>query len=324
MPRTYDLTEGHCNIEIIIDGYARVGNIGPTGPTGALGPTGPGGIGDVGPTGPGGDIGPTGSSGIAGPLGPTGPVGPTGEAGSALYNNANPTPQTLGGIVSGSTFSNQTMKEMWDALLYPYQAPSFSSFVISGQSSTIEVGASVPANPTFIWNVINSHNVLPNTTIIKNNGNIIANNISNVSPYTVTDGAVTKNSATTNTWTIQQTNTNSQNFSRNFIVSWLWKVYYGESLSSPLNESQIESLRVGNLQIGFAGTYSFQGGSYKYLCYPAVLGTATTFKDTLTNLDVPFETPYTVSITNINGITTLYNVHRTTNILGSSINILVS
>ena len=54
------------------------------------------------------------------------------------------------------------------------------------------------------------------------------------------------------------------------------------------------------------------------------MGTATTFKDSTTNLDVPMEAVYTVSVTNAYGITTNYNVHRTTNILGSTINIIIS
>lgn len=42
---------------------------------------------------------------------------------SVVYSNALPTPNDIGGILAGSTFTNQTMKEMWDALLYPYIAP---------------------------------------------------------------------------------------------------------------------------------------------------------------------------------------------------------
>ena len=53
MPRIYDLTEGHTNIEITIDGYYR----GPTGSAGSIGPTGP-----AGPAGAKGDSGTSGYS----------------------------------------------------------------------------------------------------------------------------------------------------------------------------------------------------------------------------------------------------------------------
>lgn len=306
-----------------IQGLSGVtGGVGPTGPTGAEGPTGPAGLsGLIGPTGYTGDPGPTGE---AGPIGPTGTQGPTGEAGVTLYTNPDPTPISVGGIPLGSTFNSQTMQQMWDALLYPYQEPQFLTFIMQNQSSTLEVGASVPANPTFTWTTINNENINPDTTVIKNNDTVIADHISNTSPFTVTDGPVTRTTAGSNSWSIEQTNTKNEVFTRWFTVLWQWRVFYGESVSTPLNENQIESLRMGSLRNGFTGTFSFQTGGYKYFVYPSLMGTATTFKDSSTNLDVPFEPVYIVSVTNPFGVTTNYNVHRTTNIIGSAINIVVS
>ena len=57
------------------------------------------------------------------------------EQGKSMFDDPimiNPTPETIGGIPVGSTFSNKTMKELWDMLLYKYLAPAFSSFSISG------------------------------------------------------------------------------------------------------------------------------------------------------------------------------------------------
>lgn len=42
---------------------------------------------------------------------------------SVYYTNLTPTPVTVGGVVAGSTFSNKSMTEMWNMLLYPYVAP---------------------------------------------------------------------------------------------------------------------------------------------------------------------------------------------------------
>ena len=329
-PRTIELTDGQATIEVTIDGY--YGTIATGGTGGSIGPTGPQGIpGQAGPTGPAGvdgvpgTIGPSGSVGAIGPTGPQGIPGTTGEAGSgAIYTNAAPVPVTIGGIGAGSTFDAQTMQQMWDALLYPYQSPSFASFSIQGQSTTIEVGATVAANPTFQWSVNNSANVFPNTTVIRNGSTVLANLVSNVSPYSAVDSAVTKLTATSNTWNIQETNSHGGNFSTSFSVNWRWRVYYGESVTTPLNESQVKALRVSGLQSGFAGTYSFVGGGYKYIAYPVALGTATTFKDTGTNLDVAMLPVYTVSVTNVNGVTVNYNIHRSFNIMGGSINIGVS
>jgi hypothetical protein len=108
-------------------------------------------------------------------------------------------------------------------------------------------------------------------------------------------------------------------------VSWWWRGYYGESVNAgPLGESDIEGLRVGSLITSFAGTYSFLGGGYKYLCYPVALGKATSFIDVATQFNVPFEDAISVSVTNSFGVTANYWVHRSTNIMGGAISIAVS
>jgi len=53
-----------------------------------------------------------------------GPGGSGGGGGGSTYTNTTPTPVTLGGILAGTTFTAQTMQQMFDMLLYPYIAPT--------------------------------------------------------------------------------------------------------------------------------------------------------------------------------------------------------
>lgn len=249
------------------------------------------------------------------------------SAGPGSYTNAAATPSTLGGIASGSTFANKTWQQMMDALLYPYQTPSFTTLAITGQSSPVEVGSSIAANPTFTWATANATNISANTiqiTDVTNANAVLVSGSANDGTQAVTLATITKSTATSHTFRITGTNTNTATFTRDLTIAWQWKRYYGESASASLNETGIEALRVGGIVSGFAGTYSFSAGGYKYLSYPTALGTATSFKDQSTNLDVPFEAATTVSVTNTYGVTTTYNVHRTTNVLGSAINIIVA
>ena len=104
------------------------------------------------------------------------------------------------------------------------------------------------------------------------------------------------------------------------------RIYYGEDATTPLVASDILGLRANNLASGFAGNYSFVAApsEYKYICYPSSFGTATTFKDQSTNLAVPFDTVYTVSVTNSFSVSTNYNVHKTTNMIGGALVVMVS
>ena len=246
------------------------------------------------------------------------------------YTNATPMPSTVGGWSAGSTFSNKTTSQMFDGLLYPYQLPVFSTLTLTGVSTPLEVGATVAANPTFNWSVTNYLNILASSIVLKSAGVTVMSGISSTGAsqtQATVLAAITKTTATTSTFSIDATNTNSQALAtKSYVVTWQWKRYYGESVSTPLNEAGIEGLRVGGLASGFAGTYIFNALSsgYKYLCYPSVLGAATIFKDTSTQLPVPFEAPYTVSVTNSYGVATNYNVHRSTNILSGAITIIVS
>ena len=241
------------------------------------------------------------------------------------YSNATPTPSAIGGIAAGSTFTNQSMDQMWNAILYPYQVPAFTSFNF-GQASPIEVGTTLSGAQTFVWTDTHPANIAPSsititdvtgTTTLVSGGADTGSNV-------VSIGSVQKVSATTNTWSISATDTKANTLSRNDTIAWEWMRYYGESLTDPLVEADIKALRVSGLAGGFAGTYSFVGGGYKYICYAAALGNATVFKDTSNNLPVAMNTMYTVSITNAQAITTNYNVHRTQYVLGGSINIQVS
>ena len=248
---------------------------------------------------------------------------------TAVYTNANPIPSTIGGWAAGSTFTGLTMQEMWDGLLYPYQTPAFSSFSISGQATSLEVGDSIGTNKTFTWGTTNSGNVKPNVIglVDVTGGVTIASGLANDGTETTSYPAspITKTSATSHSFRVDGTNTHEQVFSRTFSVIWYWLRFYGESVNAgPLSESDIEGLRVSGLASGFAATYSFSGGGYKYIAYPSVFGTATMFKDSSTNLDIPFETAYTVSVTNSFGVMTTYRVHRSTNIMGGAVGIVVS
>lgn len=248
------------------------------------------------------------------------------------YTNTNPTPVTIGGINAGSTFQTQNIQQMFDLLLYPYQEPSFTTFNRTNLLSTYEVGQEISiGSQTFNWNILNPSNVQANSISITQNVPtpiVIASSL-NPSPNNTTINLINTISYSSNTnnqsiYTISGLNTNGTPFNLNINRSWRFKMYFGTSENTSLNENQIKNLISQPLSSNFSGTHNFQAGGYKYFCYPTTFGTATNFKDSSTNLDVAMENSTTISITNDFGITQNYRIHRTTNILGSSINIIVS
>ena len=214
-----------------------------------------------------------------------------------------------------------------------YDAPFFQTFSMVDNPvrptwPVIEVGDSTPINPDFSWTTIYPANVTPNTLNINDvtNSAVIGANLADTSPYTSVYGAVTRVTAGNNLYRIDGQNTLGGLFYKVFQVQWQWMTHYGEDAAAgPLIAAQILTLRVPVLKAAFAGVYTFLGGGYKYLAYPAVLGTATTFTDQSTGFPVAMLAPYVVlAVTNPFGVATGYRVHRTYNAMGGALNIVVS
>jgi hypothetical protein len=267
------------------------------------------------------------------------PANPLVSSSLSTFTNPSPTPTTIGGISCGSTFTDKTMQEMWDLLLYPYQSPAFTLFQLQGISTLVEVGFVINTSQTFQWSTSNAGNVSPNTIQISGYSLVTLSGLPNDSSEAVnfvipvtrnaTDGAGTR------AWSIQGTNTNSVVFSRGFSVRWDYRMYAGTNLSTSLTEAQIEALsNFNSLKNGFIGVYNLGLGGYKYFCWADEYGSPNTFKDTSSNLLVPMNTTYPftqngysydkVSVTNSQGATTMYRVYRTLNIIGAEINIAIT
>jgi hypothetical protein len=250
-----------------------------------------------------------------------------GGGGGGTYTNAAQVPTTLGGIIAGSTFLNVPITEMFDRLLYPYQAPTFTAFTISGQATTLEVGDSITAGTkTFNWSTSNETNISANSISILDftNNTIIASGLSNTGTATGDIVAVTKTSATSHIYRITGSNTQNAGFLRDFTANWRWRMYWGTGSFASATENDIEGLISSSLVANSTGTFNFGAGGYKYIAYPTVFGLKSTFKDVNTGFDVDMQSAVTTEVTNSFGVGTNYFVHRSTNILGGALTITVT
>jgi len=257
----------------------------------------------------------------------------------ATFINPSAVPTTVGGISAGSTFSTaQTMQQMWNALLYPYQAPGFTSFGITGVAGSVEVGYSFGPSATFTWSTSNSGNVTANTIGLTDTtlSTTIATAQANSGSYAAAlAGAVTSTVAGSHTFGISGTNSQAGTFNGSFTVSWFWRLYYGVQAASSLTAAQILALAANQLASSYGGTYSMGASGYKYLCLAdAAGGQLNTVKDQSTGFNVPMNTgTFTdgggfgyekVSVTNAQSVTTLVRVYRTLNNLGGAVTLVVT
>lgn len=162
-------------------------------------------------------------------------TGTGGGGGGSTFVNPNPTTIPVGGYPAGSTFPTpKTMQEMWDGLLYPYIPPAFSSFLISGQSTLIEVGIALSGIKTFLWGITNGGNVQPNTVAIRdvNSNTLIASGLANDGSEAVDIGVINNTAPISQSWRGEAQNTQLGNFqSGNFNVSSIYPIFYGKVAS---------------------------------------------------------------------------------------------
>jgi len=264
------------------------------------------------------------------------------------YTNATEMPDAVGGWPSGSTFNATSLQEMFDGLLYPYQEPSFSSFTVN--TDTIqEVGSSIPANRTYTFAASNESNINPGSVDITyssgtSSGTIATGLNIDDSPYIATHNAIANSTIGNLIFKVEATNSQGGLFSRMYVVSYRWRVYWGNSASEFLDESGVKGLSSSSLKTSENGTYDFGAAEnqYKYLCWPDDFGSpaaVTGFKDAATGSNIVMATSAddaffsetqngwsygVVSVTNSNGVEADYRVYRSKNKLGSALDITVS
>jgi len=260
------------------------------------------------------------------------------------YINAVPVPVTIGGVGAGSTFPSpgKTMQQMWDQLLYPYQYPLFTSFGITSESSTQEIGDGWSDDRTFTWSTSNSSSVLTDSIGITGyNLTPLSSEPNDGSQVGVFTDNVTRDSSAgigTRSWYINGTNTLSGSMTqRTYSIRWDWKWYWGTSSNTSLTETQIETLTSSGLYSSYSRTFPVSGGDYKYICFADVYGGPIKFMDPLYGFGIAMAggyAPYTnfdnglyyaiVSVTNIFGETTNYRVYRTQDTIVDAVDIVVS
>jgi hypothetical protein len=222
--------------------------------------------------------------------------------------------------------------------------PAFTAFAITGQATSIEVGATISSgNQTFTWTTSNSGSVLANsisivdTTASTTLASGLANSGSDVINFA---SGITNNSPASQVWTINGQSTALATFSRTFTVNWLWRVYAGTNSSGTLTANQIKALSDSSgLQSSFPATYSLSAANYKYLSYPDSMGNVASFVDANTGFPISMATSaddasYSntangwsyalVSVTNANSVATNYRVYRSQYPLGGSLSMRVT
>lgn len=199
------------------------------------------------------------------------------------YSNSTPMPEDVHGYKKGSTFLGQSMKQMWDGLLYPYQYPSFETFVLSGYSSPRECGDIIPAGAkTFTWTTKNPSNITGNSIRIEDisTSTPLATGLANDGSETVTFpvNVVETVNGTTHIWRITGINSKSELLTKELPITFYSPIYYGVGPAG-LDVAGIQQLtkRIAG-EVNFSAALTTNNNKV-YVAYPAAYGDLISIKD---------------------------------------------
>jgi len=245
-------------------------------------------------------------------------------SGDDAYVRTETMPVTVGGASAGTSFDG-TVADALDKVLYPYVKPTFTSFLLSDQNTSLEVGDKVSGGQrTFTWTTSTSENIKANTIKITSGETTLLENSANDGTEIVDLGSdIVKTTAGSHYFYIYGTNTQNETFDRIYAVYWKWRLYYGSSSLETLTANDITTLQNSLLYTSKNYTYNTPADNYKWICYPTSFGTASKFTDLDTGFSVAMESPQTLSVTNAFGVATDYYCYRSTNSMAGAVRIKI-
>jgi hypothetical protein len=114
-----------------------------------------------------------------------------GGIGGITYSNELGMPKKVGGLKKGTRFENVDFRILMTKLLYGYEFPFFNIFRVEGLVEKVEVGYSLPVIETqIIFEIQNTELLKDNSIRIKQDENVLFEELDNLSPVDITTNQV--------------------------------------------------------------------------------------------------------------------------------------
>ncbi len=260
---------------------------------------------------------------------------------SVFYKRTNPTTVTVGGLTAGSTVSGPIQRTL-DRILFPFQVPTFSNFLISGQSNNLELGQKVNGGAglaTFLWSTTNPANIQVNSlsVIDVTSGNItLGSSLANDGTEALAILDISKSTiGAPHQFKVQGIDLQSTTFNRVYNLTWLVRRcffisatdYYTPSGNDATISSALNALTV-TTQYELAATRQMTKSlsptaHYIYFVWDDSLGGDQNIF-TVNGLPNTSWVYKTFSYTNSYGIVRNFRLFRSLNILSTNFNVVVS
>lgn len=151
------------------------------------------------------------------------------SGGTGTYELDSPSTVTVGGLSSGYNLYGKGIDVILRDMLVVYQPPTFDTFTITSQDTTIEVGTALSGTKTFTWSTTDSTNVSPNTIKITNvnTSTDLSTGLANDGSEAISIGTIANSTPISQVFRIAGTNTNSGTFTKDYTIVSKYPIFYG-------------------------------------------------------------------------------------------------
>ena len=200
-----------------------------------------------------------------------------------------------------------------------YINPAFTSFSVSGQSSTVEVGTTLSGSKTFTWTVVNNSGTVDTIDIydITDSSTLLAGTTNDGSQVVTVNTLQLNTSGATQQWKGIANNTNPVGTvdSSTFTVTARFYRFFGAASSSPANSAEVRALASSAFQTG--GTFTLSTGTSLtrfVVALPPGITITSVIDTSALNADITDEYVLTgtVSVTDAGGTSRTYNIYEMT------------
>lgn len=189
------------------------------------------------------------------------------------YHGTSPTTLTVGGLTSGTAIAGKSYQDIIQSIVAPYINPAFTSFSISGQATTVEVGTTLSGSKTFTWAIAVGSGTVPTIDIFNNttSSTLLAGTPNDGSQaVTITTIQLNSNGATQSWKGIGNNTSPTGTFnSSNFVVTARFVDFFGNTSSNSTTSAQVRALPQNVFHTG-AITNNLNTGStntiFEYAC----------------------------------------------------------
>lgn len=233
----------------------------------------------------------------------------------------------FGGITLPFDPNGKTAMELLKLALVAYDTPYYSAGLgITGVSNIVEVGTTLSGLKTFTYATAFGSNITNPTTYIRDVTNAIdlVGPVANSGSTNANIGSVVKSSQASHAWSVRATNSQGGAVGpSNFTVSWLYKLFFGATASSPASSADVRGLSQSAFRNGTGVVILNTGNTLTKFVFAAPVGVTISVVD-LDALNANITSQYvstgTISVDDAGSAPVSYTVYEMNNAVAYSSN----